>query len=167
MTTPNYNLPLITGNMTSDVPRDMNALADATDGAIKSVANQSGTNLSQHAQELPTKTKLGHVRLHEDYISGALQNGWQGSFLYAKNDLNIISIRLSAFGTTTSGGTIVATLPLNYRPKTATVLPVVTDIENGIKTLIIRSGGEIMIPVDAPLEVNRIYLASAIFYGGE
>lgn len=35
MTTPNYNLPTISGNMTADVVRDMNALAEAADSAIK------------------------------------------------------------------------------------------------------------------------------------
>jgi len=35
MATPNYNLPTISGNMTADVVRDMNALAEATDSAIK------------------------------------------------------------------------------------------------------------------------------------
>jgi len=35
MATPNYNLPTISGNMAADVVRDMNALAEATDSAIK------------------------------------------------------------------------------------------------------------------------------------
>lgn len=160
--TPNYNLekPDVEEFYDVTVP---NGNMEKIDTNLKEISDV----INEHLIETPTKSKAGHVKLQEDYISGALQNGWQGSFLYAKNDLNIVSIRLSAFGTATSGGTVIATLPLNYRPKTATVLPVVTDIENGIKTLIIRSGGEIIIPTDATLEVNRIYLASAIFYGGE
>ncbi|OCX65489.1 hypothetical protein BFM98_00170 [Lysinibacillus sp. AR18-8] len=50
MTTPNFNLPLITGNMTADVPRDMNALAEATDGAITQVGNQLTEHLNEGKQ---------------------------------------------------------------------------------------------------------------------
>lgn len=168
MATTNYNLPTITGNMTADVVRDMNALAEATDDAIKSVSDQADSSLSQHALELPTKTKLGHVRLQEDYISGALKNGWQGTFSYAKNDLGIISLKLIAYGNVTTGGTIIATLPLGYRPKAATIIPITTDLNGGIKFLIIGEGsGEIIIPGDSMLEANRVYLAGATFYGGE
>ncbi|MDC6266654.1 hypothetical protein [Lysinibacillus fusiformis] len=168
MATTNYNLPTITGNMTADVPRDMNALAEATDDAIKSVSEQAGGSLAQHALELPTKTKLGHVRLQEDYISGALQNGWQGSFLFAKNDLGIVSLKLNSYGMVTTGGTVIATLPHGYRPKAATIFPITTDINGGIKFLIIGEGsGEIIIPVDSMLEANRVYLAGATFYAGE
>lgn len=34
-TTPNLGLPLIDGSMTADVPRDMNALANAVDTAVE------------------------------------------------------------------------------------------------------------------------------------
>lgn len=50
MATTNYNLPTITGNMTADVVRDFNALAEATDTAIK-VAVDS-VDLSQIEQEI-------------------------------------------------------------------------------------------------------------------
>ncbi|ULO09679.1 hypothetical protein H1230_13415 [Paenibacillus sp. 19GGS1-52] len=39
MATTNYGLPIITSTMTGDVPRDMNALANATDTALLSVKN--------------------------------------------------------------------------------------------------------------------------------
>lgn len=50
MATTNYNLPTITGNMTADVVRDMNALAEATDGAIKSAVE--GVDLTPVTQEI-------------------------------------------------------------------------------------------------------------------
>ena len=57
MATPNYNLPTITGNMTADVVRDVNALAEATDTAIK--AQVDGIDLSQIEQEISVvDTKL-------------------------------------------------------------------------------------------------------------
>jgi phage-related tail fiber protein len=37
-TTPNLGLPLIDGAMTADVPRDMNALANAVDTAVGNVS---------------------------------------------------------------------------------------------------------------------------------
>lgn len=57
MATTNYNLPTIGGNMTADVVRDMNALAEATDGAIKKAVD--GVDLSQITQEIgKVDTKL-------------------------------------------------------------------------------------------------------------
>lgn len=50
MATTNYNLPTITGNMTADVVRDMNALAEATDGAIKEAVD--GVDLSTVTQQI-------------------------------------------------------------------------------------------------------------------
>lgn len=59
MATPNYNLPTISGNMTADVVRDMNALATATDGAIKTAVgsidltkiDQVDSRLTAHLDE--------------------------------------------------------------------------------------------------------------------
>lgn len=62
MATPNYNLPTISGNMTADVVRDMNALAEATDSAIKEAIDNvdlSGINTKLDAH---IKDELGHVR---------------------------------------------------------------------------------------------------------
>lgn len=75
MATPNYNLPTITGNMTADVVRDVNALAEATDTAIKSAVDGIDlTNIEQeisdvdsrvtaHLAEVASKTKYGHVKI--------------------------------------------------------------------------------------------------------
>lgn len=62
MATPNYNLPTISGNMTADVVRDMNALAEATDSAIKEAIDNvdlSGINTKLDAH---IKDDLGHVK---------------------------------------------------------------------------------------------------------
>lgn len=57
MATTNYKLPTITGNMTSDVVRDMNALAEATDSAIKEAVD--GVDLTEITQEIgKVDTKL-------------------------------------------------------------------------------------------------------------
>lgn len=64
MATPNYNLPTISGNMTADVVRDMNALAEATDSAIKEAIDN--VDLSGINTKLDTHIKddLGHVRFY-------------------------------------------------------------------------------------------------------
>lgn len=49
MVTANHNLPTITGNMTADVVRDMNALADATDDAISRVIEQNADERKMYA----------------------------------------------------------------------------------------------------------------------
>lgn len=62
MATPNYNLPTISGNMTADVVRDMNALAEATDSAIKEAVD----NIDLSAVDAKISTHLAddvnHIR---------------------------------------------------------------------------------------------------------
>ena len=53
MATTNYNLPTITGNMTADVVRDMNALAVATDSALKDAVDGIDlTNIEQSIESV-------------------------------------------------------------------------------------------------------------------
>lgn len=54
MATPNYNLPTISGNLSADVVRDMNALAGATDGAIKTVDDKVTQHLADYEYQTPT-----------------------------------------------------------------------------------------------------------------
>lgn len=71
MATTNYKLPTITGNMTADVVRDMNALAEATDTAIKeavggvdlSKIEQVDSRLTAHLDESASLTTRGHTQL--------------------------------------------------------------------------------------------------------
>lgn len=46
--TPNLNLPKITGDMTADIVRDMNALADAVDGGVQKKTNDVQSNIDAH-----------------------------------------------------------------------------------------------------------------------
>ena len=48
MPTTRYNLPTITTNMTADVPRDLNALADAVDDAL----HDAVSSLSSQAKDI-------------------------------------------------------------------------------------------------------------------
>lgn len=65
MTTPNYDLPLITGNMSADVVRDMNALADAVDTVIKNFDDQ----FIVHTESVASVTSKGHVQLSSSISS--------------------------------------------------------------------------------------------------
>lgn len=62
MSTTNYNLPIITENMANDVVRDMNALAEATDSAIKEAVD----NIDLSAVDTKISTHLAddvnHIR---------------------------------------------------------------------------------------------------------
>lgn len=81
MATTNYNLPTITGNMTADVVRDMNALAEATDGAIKSAVDDIDLtpvtqeikkvkdDLTIHLAERASLTTTGHTQLSNAFDS--------------------------------------------------------------------------------------------------
>ncbi len=73
MATPNYNLPTITGNMTADVVRDVNALAEATDDAIKqAVDGVDLSNITQAVANVDTRlTKhLDNMAQHNQYMDG-------------------------------------------------------------------------------------------------
>lgn len=75
MATENYNLPTITGNMAADVVRDVNALAEATDTAIKAAVDSVDlsqieqeisavdTKINEHLDNDASLTKKGHVQL--------------------------------------------------------------------------------------------------------
>lgn len=52
MSTTNYNLPTITDNMANDIVKDMNALASATDNALKTVADDVDMSLEQLSAQL-------------------------------------------------------------------------------------------------------------------
>lgn len=74
MATPNYNLPTISGNMTADVVRDMNALATATDGAIKTAVSsidlskieQVDSRLTAHLEDKAQHNQFIHEgKLHQ------------------------------------------------------------------------------------------------------
>lgn len=66
-TTPNQNLPLIDSTMTADVPRDMNALAQAVDSAI--TAHETATVLD-HPDGSVTDAKIGN-RTIDDSVAAA------------------------------------------------------------------------------------------------
>lgn len=74
MATPNYNLPTISGNMTADVVRDMNALATATDGAIKTAV--SSIDLTKIDQVDSRLTAHLEDSMPHKYVDGGKTYRW-------------------------------------------------------------------------------------------
>jgi len=116
MATPNYNLPTISGNMAADVVRDMNALADATDGAIKTV----DTKLSQHTSDVTANTKwLGIVGGTANALTAnfdgltSYKDGMGISFVAKSDSTGAVTIIINGLGAIPlkkSSGTAVSNL---------------------------------------------------------
>lgn len=53
----------------------------------------------------------------EAWITATLQNGWTGTFQYAKNDLGQVSIEMTLGTGVVANRTIITTLPVGYRPR--------------------------------------------------
>lgn len=148
MTTTNLGLPLITGNLTADVVRDLNALAEAVDlRAAKKTATETTQQDLDTLEETVTKHLADNVSAHginlkanktqEAWISATLINGWTGSIQYAKNDLGLVTFTMYASGGIVSGGTVIATLPVGYRPKTTISSILLADTSFYTKDIII------------------------------
>lgn len=71
MPTPNYNLPTITGNMTADVVRDMNALAVATDSALKGIGDGKADSTDLSQLQTQVTTHLNDMTRHNEFMNGA------------------------------------------------------------------------------------------------
>lgn len=75
-----------------------------------------------HEAEKATQSNLGHIKKQEDWITGTLKSGWTGTILYAKNDLGMVTLIISATSGTVADGTVIATLPSGYYPTGTTVI---------------------------------------------
>lgn len=84
MATTNYNLPTITGNMTADVVRDMNALAEATDDALKGIGDSKANKTDLANLQTQVTTHLDETA----YLS-ARTNADQS---IANNTLSIVAV---------------------------------------------------------------------------
>ena len=62
--TPNYNLPLLDGTETVDVVNDVNALANAVDGTVKTVSDNLNSDVSG-------KAPIMHAVVTNEYGQGS------------------------------------------------------------------------------------------------
>jgi hypothetical protein len=78
MATTNYNLPTITGNMNADVVRDMNALAEATDTAIKQAVGSVDLSVVEGEIADVSNDLTAHLADGVKHITSAERTTWNG-----------------------------------------------------------------------------------------
>jgi hypothetical protein len=104
-----------------------------------------------------------------NWIVPTLLNGWSaysGGAKYRKNSLNQIELGLSVTSGTVTVGTIIATLPVGYRPIYDIVLPLfdVSALRTNGYTVAINKNGDIRILNEAiPLLTSTVYTGNIIF----
>lgn len=90
MPTPRYNLPTITPAMTADVPRDLNALANATDEALHTAVS----SLSSRAVDITITDTANYYTTKN--VEAALQavgqtlNGTRASLVTSAQQLGVM-----------------------------------------------------------------------------
>lgn len=116
MATPNYYLPLITGNMTADVVRDMNALAEATDEAIKQTTGSIEQRITNHTEK---SASAAHGKVRKEYLlfSGALASG--NATLMIPQEIST----LDDFDEIILLGTLNSTSPSTWKHTSETIYP--------------------------------------------
>lgn len=104
-----------------------------------------------------------------NWITPTLLNGWttySGGNKYRKNSLNQIELVFSATSGTIAVGTIIATLPIGYRPLSDTVFPLfdLTAFRTNGYTISINTNGDIQILNSViSLVTSTVYTGSIIF----
>jgi len=104
-----------------------------------------------------------------NWITPTLLNGWttySGGNKYRKNSLNQIELVFSATSGTIAVGTIIATLPIGYRPLSDTVFPLfdLTAFRTNGYTISINTSGDIQILNSViSLVTSTVYTGSIIF----
>ena len=129
--------------------------------------------LTAHLAEMATQSTLGHIKLPEALIDGILQNGWASymsyGIKYRKNDLGIVTVILSAISGTITPLTIIATLPVGYRPNNQIIFPLFAPASGNGKdfNVTIRgSDGLIRICTDTVLTAGVAYTGEISYYAG-
>lgn len=158
MATSKLGLPTLTGNMTHDVPRDINALANAIDdkaGASSGFAMLDGNgkvvNADGSATETPTGTQAKIDAALTPIITNlTLQNGATVSQSRTPRASRVGKrVVLSGEIMSIAAGTIIAVLPVGLRPSIANrglfTVGVGTLSGGNFATIFVNSNGEISI----------------------
>lgn len=124
MATTNYNLPTITGNMNADVVRDMNALAEATDGAIKTAID--GVDLSAVEDEIAEVS--GNLATH--LADGAAHGIGDKTTLLTTNKTSIVSALNELFTNANNGKSDIASVIGSPATSANTFAQLKTHIQN-------------------------------------
>lgn len=120
-TTPNLGLPLIDGAMTADVPRDMNALANAVDTAVEEAL--ADVSIPDASLTVKGKVQLSNSTSGTSETVAATEK--------AVNDakVSVVSDYIRQPGFATTGGTSTA--------YTATLTPIPTTLPDGFGITIV------------------------------
>lgn len=105
------------------------------------------------------------------WINATLQNGWTGSVTYRKNALGYVEIGITAAASVIAPHTIVATLPVGFRPNPGIPripISITESLTGNTRYLYIDSpSGGILISGDSVLTPGAIYSTQIIAYYGE
>ena len=136
---------------------DMNSnLGNATD--VQTALDNAGTQLDAVDTNLNLVQSLGTV------ANATLQNSWTGTLSYSKNGIGKIVLNFNCTAGTNAKLTIIATLPIGYRPKNLIVFPVVNTFFATTHTLYIHTDGSIKISANEALESTRTYQGEISYY---
>jgi len=108
------------------------------------------------------------------WITATLQNGWTafdvGGLQYTKNDLGMVTIKFSCTAGTITNRTIIANLPVGYRPysSTAVVFDLLKNLDGYVsgEKVFIQSNGNIYVANGTALVGGQTYLGQVSFYAG-
>lgn len=91
-----------------------------------------------------------------------LETGYSGNLTYRKLTLPLLEVYVGILKSGTPASTLVATLPVGYRPKSSNVFHTINyaTLEENERTIIIKITGEIMF--SEAIEDNEAYLGSFV-----
>ena len=151
----------IANNLTTTVA---GSALDATQGKV---INDS---LVAHKAKIATQANLGHVKVAPNLVDATLQNGWLGTIKYTKDTLGYVTLHFNAYGGVVVVDTIIATLPVGYRPNAMITLPINaenTSVDQSAWYVVIRNDGTIKVGLRSGIQAGYgaqgrvIYIAMA------
>lgn len=121
--------------------------------------------INEHLAEDATQTKLGHIKLQEPWKTATLENGWTGTFNYAKNSLGQVTLRGVLIPGTLTAGTVITTLPGEYTTIAHVTIPSY-DSSHGIVRigLVLSTNGQLIIRPPASNESVGSMHVNFIFF---
>lgn len=105
-----------------------------------------------------------------EFIQATLENGWvhnSSGVIYAKNDVNIVTLVFRATSGSIAQNTVITTLPTGYRPRSQGLIFPVFDGDGtyGGRTLQITKSGAVRIQSTVDFIENQVYTGHVLFEG--
>ncbi len=132
-------------------------------------SGMTATDVQAAVDELRTQNNNLYAnkanKAHPDWITGTLQNGATGFIQYRQNQIGQIEVKGSVALGTVAANTIIATLPIGYRPsdyEVINLLNISTTLQNN--NIGITSNGEIYIMNTTGLSTSNTIAFRKIFF---